>query len=108
MYESSRNAPRPMFPPTCRRHSATLWCGRLRPRHAPRHADVLREIVEARDGRLELQVDGAGRAMALLADDHLGLAVRGFHLGLPLDVLVGAGPRLLVAEIVSLSVDEQD
>src|SRR5215831_9498491 len=79
----------------------------LNPRSALRHADVLREIVEARDGRLELQVDGARGAMALLADDHLGLAMGGFHLALPLDVLVGAGPRLLVAQVIFLSIDEE-
>ena len=45
--------------------------------------------------------------MALLADDELGLAVNGGHLGLPFDVLVGARPRLLVAEVVFLAEHEQ-
>ena len=44
------------------------------------HLIVARKIVEARDGRVELQVDGAGRAVALLADDDFGLAVHGGHL----------------------------
>ena len=39
-----------------------------------RHAVVGAEIAEARDGRLELQLHGAGWAVALLADDDLGLA----------------------------------
>jgi hypothetical protein len=36
---------------------------------------------------LEGELDGAGGAVALLADDHLGLAVDLVHLGLPLEVL---------------------
>src|SRR5882672_7116448 len=64
--------------------------------HRLRRLIVAREIGEARDRGFELQTDGAGRAVALLADDDLGFAVGGVHLDLPLDVLVRAGPRLLV------------
>ena len=56
---------------------------------------------------LELQLHGAGRAVALLADDHLGDAVDLLHLVLPLEVLLGAGLRLLVLEVVLLAIDEQ-
>src|SRR5271166_4954173 len=64
---------------------------------------VALEIIESRHRRLELQVDGAGRAMALLADDDLGLAVHRSHLQLPFRVLIGPGSWLLVAEIVFLA-----
>jgi hypothetical protein len=37
------------------------------------------EIAEARDRGVELQLHGAGRAVALLADDDLGLAVHQRH-----------------------------
>src|SRR5208337_3787759 len=56
---------------------------------------------------VELQFDRAGGAMPLLADDHLGPAVRALHLAHPGDVLLGAGPRLLVLEIIFLAEDEQ-
>src|SRR4051812_36729529 len=49
------------------------------------------EIIETRDGGVELQIDGTSRPVALLADDDLSLAVHGGHLGLPFDVLVGPG-----------------
>src|SRR3954462_499119 len=48
--------------------------------HWFRHLIVAREVIEARDGRVELDIDGTGRAVALLADDDLGLAVHGGHL----------------------------
>src|ERR1700730_1753288 len=68
---------------------------------------VARQIVEAGDRGIELQVDVAGGAMTLLADDDLGLAVGRIHLGLPLDVVVGARPWLLVAEVILLAEHEQ-
>src|SRR5580704_8194624 len=66
------------------------------------------KISKTSECALELQVNGAGGAMTLLADDDLGLAMDCGHLGLPLDVLVGAGPGLLVAEIVFLAIHEHD
>ena len=41
------------------------------------------EIGEARHGGLELQFDGAGRTVALLADDHLGFALDAIALSQP-------------------------
>src|SRR6516162_2897550 len=68
-----------------------------------RHLIVAREIIEAGDRRVELDVDGAGWAVALLADDDLGLAVHAGHFHLPLRILVGARPRLLVAQVIFLA-----
>ena len=87
---------------------AKLLAGRLEPVADPLGQMVVgAEIAEARDGGVELQLHGAGRAVALLADDDLGLAVHQRHLGLPLEVLFGARPRLLVAEVVFLAEHEQ-
>src|SRR6187455_2174236 len=61
--------------------------------HLLRRLIVACQIVEARHRGVELQIDGAGRTVALLADDDLGLAVGGVHLDLPFDVLVRARPR---------------
>src|SRR5712692_5818080 len=72
-----------------------------------RHLILPCEIVEARHRGLELQIDGTGRTVALLADDDLGFAVCGIHLDLPLDVLVRARPRLLVAQVIFLAEHEQ-
>src|ERR1700686_4641549 len=66
------------------------------------------KISKASECAVKLQVDRAGGAMTLLADDDLGLAVGRIHLGLPLDMLVGARPRLLVAEVVLLAEHEHD
>src|ERR1700682_6415270 len=52
------------------------------------------EIGKARELGRELKRDGGGWPMALLADDDIGLAVNGFQLGLPLEMLLGAGARL--------------
>ena len=58
---------------------------------------VALEIVETRHRGFELQIDGAGRTVALLADDDLGLAVHGRHLDLPLECssVPGRGSLLL-------------
>ena len=64
------------------------------------------EVGEAGELRLELHLYGAGRAMALLADDDLSRAVRRVHLGLPLEVLLGTGARLLHGEVILLTIDE--
>ena len=45
---------------------------------------VARQVAEARDCSLERQLDGADRAVALLADDDLGLAADRLHLGMPI------------------------
>src|SRR5262245_9941490 len=71
-----------------------------------RHLIVLREIIEASDSRVELDTDGTGRPMALLADDDLGLAVHIGHFHLPSRVVVGAWPRFLVAQIIFLAENE--
>ena len=57
---------------------------------------VMGEIAEAGELALELQFDGAGRAVALLADDDFGLAVHQRHVELPFLVFGRADPRLLV------------
>ncbi|GCC49577.1 hypothetical protein chiPu_0033706, partial [Chiloscyllium punctatum] len=64
------------------------------------------EIAEPGDAGLEVQFDGAGRAVALLADDDFGLAMGQFQLHLPFFVLGGAGARLLVGEVVFLAIHE--
>ena len=43
----------------------------------------LLQVGEPGEGALEMQPDGAGRAVALLADDDFGLAVQAGHLVLP-------------------------
>ena len=45
--------------------------------------------------------------MALLADDDLCLAVHVRHLHLPSGMVVGTGPRFLVAQIVFLAENKQ-
>src|SRR5262249_5220826 len=67
---------------------------------------VAGQIVEAGDAGVELEVHGAGWAMALFADDDLRLAVNGGHFGLPLDVLVRTWARFLVAEVIFLAENE--
>ena len=63
---------------------------------------------EARDRGLELQLDRAGRAMALLADDDFGLAVHLVPLGLPFgEFLAAARPRLAHQVVIFLAEDEQ-
>src|SRR6476646_10646063 len=65
------------------------------------------EIAKTRHGGVELQLHGAGWAVALFADDDLGLAVHQRHLGLPLQMLFAARPRLLVAQVIFLAEHEQ-
>src|SRR5260370_26195661 len=73
-----------------------------------RHLIVAREVIEASNRRVELDIDGARRPVALLADDDLGLAVYAGHLHLPFRMLVGAGPRLLVAQVVFFTEHEKN
>src|SRR5580700_10251795 len=68
---------------------------------------VLGKVGEARHVGLELQCDRAGRAVPLLADDDLGAAVDLFHLGLPIEIFLAAGARLLVAQVIFLAEHEQ-
>src|SRR4051794_38721474 len=74
---------------------------------ASRHLTVRREVAEPRDRGFERQIDGAGRAVALLADDDFGLAVREVHVQPPFLVLGRARARLLHGEVVFLAIDEQ-
>ena len=55
----------------------------------------------------KLQLHRAGRAVALLADDHFGAAVHLLHLLLPREVLGRAFLGLLVLEVVLLAIDEE-
>src|SRR5690349_5501560 len=64
------------------------------------------QIGEARHVRVEVQLDGPGRSVALLAEDQLGLAVHLLHLGHPLEVLLGAHAGLLVLQVVLLAEHE--
>src|SRR5262245_33048717 len=57
---------------------------------------AFREVAEAGDRGLEMHVHSAGRAVTLLADDDFGLGMHCSHVGLPLEMLFGAWPRLLV------------
>ena len=71
-----------------------------------RQMAVLREVAEPGELALELQFDGAGRAVALLADDDFGLAVHQRHVELPFFVFRRADARLLVGEVIFLAVHE--
>src|SRR5579872_3209926 len=64
------------------------------------------EVAETGHARLELELDGAGRAVALLADYHLGLAVHERHVQLPFFVFGRARAGLLVGEIILLAKHE--
>src|SRR6185312_3687889 len=64
------------------------------------------EIAETGYARLELKFDGAGRAVALFADDHLGLAVHERHVEHPFLVFRSTRAWLLVGEIIFLTIDE--
>src|SRR5262245_57747653 len=70
-----------------RKAMSTLWralgnrgCGRLNPF---RHLIVAREVVEASDCRVELQLNSPGRAVALFRNDDFGLALMLIALCLP-------------------------
>src|SRR6516225_4263967 len=64
------------------------------------------EVREPGNVGLKLQLDRTGWTMALLADNDLGLAVNGIHLGLPFKMLLGAGPRFFILEVVLLAEDK--
>ena len=72
-----------------------------------RYQILAREIIEPRDGGVELKIDGAGWPVALLANDDFGFTVDCGHFGLPLDVLVRTRARLLVAEVIFFAEHEQ-
>ena len=73
-----------------------------------------RKVRKAGDARLEAQPDLAGRAVALLGDDHLGEAMHALHLGRPGRVrlvcgdVVVAGRKLRLArrDVIVFAVDE--
>jgi len=69
---------------------------------------LAREIAEAGEFGLELQLDRPRRAVALLADDDFRLPVRAIHLALPLGVLWRAHARFFVFEIIFFAIDEED
>src|SRR6185437_61991 len=75
--------------PGRKRSGSKVICQRICKCGANHLADPLRQMIglrqgrELRDGAFELQFDGAGRAMALLADDDLGAAVDFFALRQP-------------------------
>src|ERR1700738_2070016 len=71
-----------------------------------RQMAVMRQIAEPRHAGLELQLDSAGRAVALLADDDFGLAVHQRHVELPFFVFRRARAGLLVGEIIFLAEHE--
>src|ERR1700724_4555580 len=71
-----------------------------------RQMAVMRQIAEPRHAGLELQLDSAGWAMALLADDDFGLAVHQRHVELPFFVFRRSDPRFLVGEVIFLAVHE--
>src|ERR1043165_1904871 len=69
-------------------------------------ACAIGEIGEARHVRIEVELHGPGRSVALLAENEFGLAVHLLHLGHPLEVLFGAHAGLLVLQVVLLSEHE--
>jgi hypothetical protein len=56
---------------------------------------------------VKLKIDSAGRSMPLLTDNYLSFSVYCSHLILPFLVFGSPGTRLLVHQIVFLTVDEQ-
>src|SRR4051794_12638672 len=88
------------------------------PRSMPRSVSLwpamhLVEVAEAGELALEEQLDGAGRSVALLGDDQLGLVVRHLHVRLPLGhgflelggVVVGELLRRALRQVVLVAVD---
>lgn len=63
-----------------------------------RQTVLVGEIAEARDLRLERDLDGAGRAVALLADDQLGAVLGGLQVRFPLEPFFRAFTRLTVLD----------
>ena len=68
---------------------------------------VLGEVEETGKFALKAETDGSRGPMALLGDDHFSLAAGIIHFALPLHVLVGAGLRFLVLEVIFLAIHEQ-
>src|SRR5713101_3517785 len=95
-----------MFMPHFTRRSGAVQPGNRGLIGSLRQMAVMRQIAEPRQAGLELQFDGAGGAVPLLADDDFGLAVHQRHVQLPFFVFRRAGPRLLVGEIVFLAEHE--
>src|ERR1700730_6715425 len=71
-----------------------------------RQMAIVGQIAKPRHGGVELQFDGTGRAVALLADDDLGLAVHQRHVELPFFVFRRARARLLICQIIFLAEHE--
>src|SRR4029078_467260 len=67
---------------------------------------VAGEIAEARQVAFERQLDRADGAMALLADDDLGLSGDGHHLLLPFGELGGSLRRLKALDVIFLAEHE--
>src|SRR3546814_3518159 len=65
-------------------------------------------VAETGEGALEMQHDAADRAMALLADDHLGQVLDAIHLFLPGNMLGRALGGLLAHLVVFLAEHEHD
>src|SRR5690348_17636538 len=86
-----------------------LWNSRVNGLLEPfRQMVVLGEVEEAGELALETHLHGAGRPVALLGNDDLGLAAGLVHLVFPLRVFERAGLRLPVLEIIFLAEDEQN
>src|ERR1700676_5333561 len=67
---------------------------------------VQRQIAEPGETGLELQLDRAGGAVALLANDHFGLAVHQRHVKLPFLIFRRARAGFLVRQIIFLAEHE--
>ena len=101
--------------PARRRVVVGGWGHRRRPRSSDAGLIVVgRQVAELGELALEGQPHDAGRAVALLGDDHLGLAVVLLAALLPVVValvellvaLVGAPLRLLAHQVVFVAIDE--
>src|SRR5881394_1578507 len=64
-------------------------------------------VAELGDAALELEADLAGRAVALLRDDHFRLAVGAFHLLAPSRGIGVVVAWLLGREVIILTVDKE-
>src|ERR1700722_3986115 len=91
-----------MFMPHFTRGRPAVQPGRPASIGALRQVAVDGQIAEPRELALELQFDGAGRTMALLADDDFGLAVHQRHVELPFLVFRRPDSRFLVGKIIFL------
>ena len=97
-----------MFMPHFKRRPAAVQPGRAPSVGVRRQVSVMREVAEPGKLTLELQFDGAGGAVALLADDDFGLAMHQRHVELPLLVFRRTDARLLVGEVIFLAEHEHD